>query len=323
MKKRILIVEDETMIAKDIESKLRNLEYEPLPIVRSGEEAVEKAGKLRPDLILMDIILNEKMDGIEAAGQIMAHFDIPVIYLTAYADDKLLERAKITEPFGYMIKPFHERELQSTIEMAIYKHKSELKLLKGMEDMIDVLASTLELRDPYTAGHQKRVASLTAAVARQMGYSKDELKGIYLAALIHDIGKIQVPAEILVKPGRLSENEFALIKIHPQAGYDILKNVKIPWPIADIIYQHHERLDGSGYPRGLKGDEIMPQARIIGVADVVEAMSSHRPYRPALGIEKALNEIENNKATLYDPDVVDVCLKLFREKGFKFSKDQT
>jgi len=319
MKKRILVVEDETMIAKDIESKLRNLGYESLPIVRSGEEAVEKAEKLRPDLILMDIILEGKMDGITAADQIRIQFNIPVVYLTAYADDGILDRAKITEPFGYMIKPFGERDLHSTIEMAIYKHKSTEKLLKSMESSINALAMALEMRDPYTAGHQRHVAELAEAIAREMNRSDDEIKGIYFTALIHDVGKIHVPAEILSKPGELSKTEFEIIKLHSQAGYDILKKIDFPWPIAEIAYQHHERLDGSGYPRGLKGEKILPQARIIAVADAVEAMLSHRPYRAALGVEKALEEIENDRTTLYDPEVVDACLKLFREKGFKFS----
>ncbi|RZB30778.1 MAG: hypothetical protein SRB1_03058 [Desulfobacteraceae bacterium Eth-SRB1] len=318
MKKRILIVEDETMIAKDIESKLRNLGYEPLPIVRSGEEAVEKAGKLMPDLILMDIILDETMDGIEAAGQIKTRFNIPVVYLTAYSDDSILERAKITEPFGYMIKPLVERDLYSTIEMALYKHKSTERLLKSMESTIDALAMTLEMRDPYTAGHQRRVAQLAKAIAQEMNCSDNEIKGIHFAAFIHDIGKIHVPAEILSKPAELTKAEFEMIKLHPQSGYDILKNIDFPWPLADIVLQHHERMNGSGYPQGLSGENICMEARILAVADTVEAMSAHRPYRAARGIEEALSEIEKNRAILYDPDVVDACLRLFAEKGFKF-----
>ncbi|MBW2596031.1 MAG: HD-GYP domain-containing protein [Deltaproteobacteria bacterium] len=218
-----------------------------------------------------------------------------------------------------MIKPFGERDLHSTIEMAIYKHKSTEKLLKSMESSINALAMALEMRDPYTAGHQRHVAELAEAIAREMNRSDDEIKGIYFTALIHDVGKIHVPAEILSKPGELSKTEFEIIKLHSQAGYDILKKIDFPWPIAEIAYQHHERLDGSGYPRGLKGEKILPQARIIAVADAVEAMLSHRPYRAALGVEKALEEIENDRTTLYDPEVVDACLKLFREKGFKFS----
>jgi len=316
--RKILVVEDETIIARDLQSKLEGLGYSVSAVVPSGEEAVEKTGELMPDLVLMDIVLEGDMDGIEAAGLIKNRFNIPVIYLTAYADDNTLGRAKVTEPFGYMIKPFQERELRSIIEMAIYKHESAGKLLKGMEDMIDVLSYVMEMRDPYTAGHQRRVAELAEAIAREINCSDNEIRGIRLTALVHDIGKIQVPTEILVKPGRLTGNEFEMIKTHSQVGYDLLKSVPFPWPIAETILQHHERMDGSGYPGGIKGKEIQMEARIIGVADVVEAMASHRPYRAALGIEEALNEIENNRTALYDPDVVDACLKLFREKRFKF-----
>ncbi len=291
MKKRILIVEDEVIIARDVENKLKGLGYDTLPIISSGEEAIAMAGECSPDLILMDIVLNGDMDGIEATDCISKRFDIPVVYLTAYADDKTLERAKVTDPFGYMIKPFSEKELHSAVEMAIYKHKSTEKLLESMAGTINALATALEMRDPYTAGHQRRVGELAEAIAREMSYSGDEIRGIHLAALIHDIGKIYVPSEILSKPVELTDNEFNIIKTHPRIGYDILKKIEFPWPIAEIVYQHHERLDGSGYPRELKEDKIIFQARILAVADVVEAMTSRRPYRQALGIGTGLVEI--------------------------------
>jgi len=192
------------------------------------------------------------------------------------------------------------------------------KLQKTIEVSISAISLITEARDAYTAGHQRRVAKLAVALAKEMGFPKDKIEGIKIAALIHDVGKINLPAEILSKPGKLSEVEFNLIKNHSQIGYDILKKVDFLWPIAEIVFQHHEKINGSGYPRGLKGDEILLEAKIICVADVVEAMSSHRPYRPALGIGKALEEISQNKGILYDPEVVDVCLKLFKEKGFKF-----
>jgi len=192
------------------------------------------------------------------------------------------------------------------------------KLQKTMEDSIEAISLVTEARDAYTAGHQRRVTKLAVAVAKDMGFPQDKIEGIKIAALIHDVGKINLPAEILSKPGKLSEIEFNLIKNHSQIGYDILKKIDFLWPIAEIVLQHHEKINGSGYPRGLKGDEILLEARIICVADVVEAMSSHRPYRPALGIDAALNEINKNKGILYDPEVVDVCLRLFKEKGFKF-----
>ncbi len=180
------------------------------------------------------------------------------------------------------------------------------------------MSLTVESRDPYTAGHQRRVAGLATAVAEEMSLSRDRIEGIRMAGMIHDIGKISIPAGILSKPGRITEYEFGMIKSHPQVGYDILKQIEFPWPVAQMVYQHHERIDGSGYPQGISGEEILLQAKILGVADVVEAMASHRPYRPALGIEKALEEISQNKGLLYDPDVVYACLKLFKEKRFEF-----
>ncbi len=191
-----------------------------------------------------------------------------------------------------------------------------LILQQSLEQSIQTIAATVEARDPYTAGHQQRVGKLATAIARELGLPDEQINGIHLAAIIHDLGKIQVPAEILSKPGKITDIEYQLIKQHPQAGYDILKDVKFPWPIADIVLQHHERLDGSGYPQGLKGDAILLEARIIAVADVVEAMSSHRPYRPGLGIDIALDEIIRMRGTYFDPQVVDACVALFREKGY-------
>ena len=182
------------------------------------------------------------------------------------------------------------------------------------------MVSAVEARDPYTAGHQLRSADLARAIATEMGLPPKKIEGIRMAGSIHDIGKLSIPAEILSKPTKLSEIEFSLIKEHVRRGFEMLKDVESPWPMAEIVYQHHERMDGSGYPRNLKGEEILVEARILAVADVVEAMASHRPYRPGLGIDVTLNEIEKNRGTLYDADAVDACLRLFREKGFKLGE---
>jgi PAS domain S-box-containing protein len=192
------------------------------------------------------------------------------------------------------------------------------KLQKALEGTVHTLVTTIELRDPYTAGHQRRVAQLACAITEEMGLSEEQIEGIRMAALIHDMGKITVPAEILSKPGQLSDIEYGLIKMHPKIGYDVLKEMDFPWPLAQIVLQHHERLDGSGYPQGLSGEKIMLEARILAVADVVEAMASHRPYRPPRGLDKALEEVSQNRDVLYDAEVVDICLKLFTEKGFEF-----
>ncbi|RLB08274.1 MAG: hypothetical protein DRG50_00270 [Deltaproteobacteria bacterium] len=197
--------------------------------------------------------------------------------------------------------------------------QSSEKLQRAMDGIIRAMALTTEIRDPYTAGHQQRVANLACAIAKEMGLPENKIRAIHTAAVIHDIGKIYIPAEILSKPGQLTEIELSLFKAHPQIGYDILKTIEFPWPVAQIVLQHHERMDGSGYPRGLSGEEILLEARILGIADIVEAMASHRPYRPAFGIEKALKEISEEKGILYDPEVVDACLRLFREKKFTFN----
>ncbi|MCU0847711.1 MAG: response regulator [Spirochaetes bacterium] len=194
--------------------------------------------------------------------------------------------------------------------------ESFAQLRKAMGGIIQAMAHTIETRDPYTAGHQRRVSDLAREIASRMQLQKNVIESIRLAGVIHDIGKISVPAEILSMPRTLTDLEFNLIKIHPQIGYDILKPIEFPWPIAEIVYQHHERIDGSGYPAGLRGEDIMIEARILAVADVVEAMASHRPYRAALGIEKALNEISANRGKYYDENVTDVCLDLFRNRGY-------
>jgi PAS domain S-box-containing protein/putative nucleotidyltransferase with HDIG domain len=209
-------------------------------------------------------------------------------------------------------------DISDRIKAAKEIQKSLDRWRKALEGIIHAMALTLEMRDPYTAGHQQRVASLVTAIGRKMGFSDEQIQGVRLAAMIHDIGKISVPAEILSKPGVITEIEFHLIKTHAKVGYDILKGIEFPWPIAQMVFQHHERIDGQGYPQGLSDKEILLEAKILGVADVVEAMASHRPYRPSLGIKRALDEISSNRGVLYDPQVVDACLSIFEEDGFKF-----
>jgi len=196
--------------------------------------------------------------------------------------------------------------------------ESMLRLRNNLSGTIHAMAMTVETRDPYTAGHQKRTADIARGIAQEMGLSRKQVDGIRMAGVIHDLGKISIPAEILSKPGKICQPEYSLIKFHPQTGYDILKGIDFRWPVAEIVRQHHERMDGSGYPYGLTGDKILLEARIIGVADVIEAMSSHRPYRPALGVNSAFHEIRQNKGKLYDPNVVDATVRLFARRDFRF-----
>ncbi len=433
---RLLIVEDEAIVAKDIENMTRGLDYEVVGVVANAEAAVLRAEVEKPDLVLMDIVLRGNLDGIRAAEIIWNRLQIPIVYITAYADKNTLSRAKLSEPFGYILKPFNERELQTVVEMAYYKSRIDTQLrereawlsailknigdgviatdnsghitfmnpmaekltgwslnearLKKMEEVfsfkdrdtvegegllhtdevllvardgtrfpvehartaigggqvlvfrdiservkaerevregwsrlkealegtIQAFAMTIEIRDPYTAGHQRRVAQLAEAIARELRLSSEVAEGLRVMGNIHDIGKIYVPAEILSKPGQISSIEYVIIQSHPQVGFDILQNIRFPWPVAQVVLQHHERLDGSGYPNGLPGKDILLEARILSVADVVEAMSSHRPYRPGGSLELALKEIEQNKDILYDGQAAEACLRLFKEKNF-------
>jgi len=197
-------------------------------------------------------------------------------------------------------------------------HRTLIKLRKTIESTIQAMAVIVETRDPYTSGHQEQVSRIALAIGQEMGITDDRLQGLRLAALIHDIGKIYIPAEILSKPGELSEMEFEMMKMHPQVGFNILKTIESPYPLAQIVIQHHERLNGSGYPLGLSEKDILLEARILGVADVVDATACHRPYRAALGVDQAMGEILKNSGFLYDPVVVNTCIRLFKERGFPF-----
>ncbi len=256
--------------------------------------------------------------------------------VTAIDDPDIAETVLDVGIYGYMIKPFNANEVIINIRNSLRRRELEIAdqtYRRNLEQMVEertaelqetlkgtifALTMTVEYRDPYTSGHQQRVSDLATAIAKEMGFPEDKIMGIRMAGVLHDIGKIAIPVEILSKPGRLSKTEFELIKNHPQVGYDILNSIKFPWPISQIILQHHERIDGSGYPNGLLGKEILIEAKILGAADVVEAMASHRPYRPALGIDKALEEISINKGKFYDTEVVNACLRVFKDEKFKF-----
>lgn len=463
---KILVVEDEPVIGLDIGRRLETLGYQPCPIAASAQEALEFAALHKPDLALMDIVLSSadglkdqgrngrNLDGIDAAAVLRAEMRIPVVYMTSHSEENVLRRAQSTDPFGYLLKPFDDRELRVCIEMALYKFATDRKLLENerklatmlcsigdavvgasdqgviqffnpmaekltgwsaadivgkpfmqvirildprtrlplldmerllsdpngrlpysdsgllldrhgaelpidlsatsyqaqgddffgvalvfrdvterrkteealkqsvcnlrrtLEETVTALAVTAEKRDPYTAGHQQRVAKLASAIAEKLGLEADRVDGLRVASLLHDIGKIYVPAEILAKPALLTSLEMELMKTHSEVGHEILKSVSFPWPVAEMVLQHHERLDGGGYPCGLRGEDIMFEARILMVADVVEAMSSHRPYRAALGRKLALEEISLNSGRRYDKRVVDACVALFCQDDF-------
>jgi putative two-component system response regulator len=277
------------------------------------------------------------MDGFEVCRQMKQELslrDVPVIFVSALSETA--EKLKGFEIGGvdYVTKPFQREELLARVRTHLELHylqhnleemveertqsltESEQRLKANLLESVSAVAAMVELRDPYTAGHQQRVAQIADAIARELDLPEEMIEGINIAGVVHDVGKISVPTEILSKPGKLNDPEFSLIKQHPELGYEILKEIDFPWPIAQTIREHHERQDGSGYPLGLSGDDICMQARILAVADIIEAMASHRPYRPGLGIENALQEIESHRGTSLDADVVDAALRLFREKGY-------
>jgi PAS domain S-box-containing protein/putative nucleotidyltransferase with HDIG domain len=242
------------------------------------------------------------------------HKDGRVVYLEASGAPMLDSQGKLIGYRGI------NRDITERKEVEKERRANAKKLEKTLLQTIEAIAATLEARDPYTAGHQRQVAALVRAIATEMGLSELKISGLYLAALIHDLGKISVPAEILNKPGKLNPIELELIKEHAQTGYDILKDIMFPSPIAEMVLQHHERLDGSGYPQHLKDGQILLESKMLAVADVVEAMTFYRPYRPGLGLEAALQEITDNRGILYDAQVVDTCIALFREKRFSFER---
>ena len=249
-------------------------------------------------------------------GEVFGALTVYADEVNAFTPDEVSLLEEMANDLAFGVRTLHTRQER---DLALQQSQQHLEQLQdSLEDTVRAIANIIEIRDPYTAGHQSRVADLAVAIAKQMGLSDEQVHGIHLAGVVHDLGKIQVPAEILSKPGKISDIEHSFIKTHAQAGYDILKDIDFPWPIAQMVLQHHERLDGSGYPQGLKGEAILLEARILSVADVVEAMSSHRPYRVGLGIEAALEEITRQRGTHFDPQAVDACLALFREQGYSF-----
>jgi putative nucleotidyltransferase with HDIG domain len=335
---RILIVDDEKPVGQLLKQVLEKAGY-VCTYAANAEEAYQHLEAQEFELVLSDIVMPGE-SGLELIRNVLSgHPETAAVMVTGQDDPVIAEVALEIGVYDYITKPFEKNEVLVAVANALRRRKLDIEnkvnrehleeIIAGqttalqesmgqwhrsIEGSIRAIALTVEMRDPYTAGHQERVALLASAIAGEMGLPKDRIEGIRIAGIIHDIGKIAVPAEILAKPGRLTEYEFGLIKTHPQMGYEILKQIEFPWPIAQIVLQHHERMDGSGYPQGLMGKDILLEAKILGLADVVEAMASHRPYRPALGLDKALEEIIKHKGILYDSAAIEACVKLIREK---------
>lgn len=315
--RRLLVVDDEESYRNLIKTICHRLGI-ACEVAADAQEALEKLRSNAFDLVLSDIRMGGK-DGLALMREAQKEFPhLDFIIMTGYAPDYSYSDIIAAGATDFIAKPFQVSELEAKLDR-ITREKLVLRQLQTtLMEAIEALTSALEMRDPYTAGHQRRVAQLALAIAAEMGFAEPTLTAVRMAGLVHDIGKISVPSQILAKPSQLKETEMSLIREHVEAGYEILKKVHFPWPIARIVHQHHERLDGSGYPRHLSGDEILLEAKILAVADVVEAMSSHRPYRAAIGRTAALEEIEKNQGRFYDQCTVQACLRLFREKHYSF-----
>ena len=327
-KAKILVVEDESITARDLELTLLELGYDVVAKVPTGEEAILQAEATKPDLVLMDIILAGEMNGIEAAQQINERFDIPVVYLTAHADEGTLSRAKITGPYGYIVKPFNEVNLHSNIEMALYKGSMERRLKesyrlqkKGLYGIIHIVSELIKAHDSFLFMHQEKVTHLARAIAKQMALTPSQIEAVELGAWIHGLGLLNVSADILAWQGRQADTRLLLYREYPRIGYNLLKNIEFPWPIAQIILQHRELLDGSGFPSGLKGDDIILEARIVGLAYAVVKMIAN-PYknsRSTMTVDDMLAKINAGRGTLYDAKAVDACVKLFEKDGYQLT----
>jgi len=338
-----LILEDNPADAELIERALRGDDLLfTARTVDTEKSFLDALAEFTPDIVLADYSLSG-YNGLAALEAVRAfHPDVPVIIVSGMlGEDRAVETIKwgatdfilkdrldrIVPSVRRALREVADRRLRVRAEELLRDSEEHLRaelaikidqLQRTLDSVVRTIELLAEVRDPYTAGHQRRVAHLACGIARKMGCNESMVSGIRIMASIHDIGKTAVPSDILSKPSALNENEFAIVKTHPQVAYKILKGLEFPWPVAEAIYQHHERIDGSGYPQGLRGEEMLLESRILAVADVVEAMDSHRPYRPALGLDRALEEIIGKKGILYDASVVDACLCLVDDKNFRF-----
>ena len=326
----ILVVDDEKDIRDILQRTIIAAGYD-CSIAENVEDALKVLEEKNVDVAITDIVM-PGLDGIELTGIVKKKYDADVIVMTGFVEDYKYEEIVDKGASDLIQKPINNKEVLVRLKRVVKERavlaerdqaeeelrKSYKKLRNVLEKTVGALTSALEKRDPYTAGHQQRVSKLACAIAKKMSLSDERIEGIRIAGLLHDIGKISVPTDVLNKPGKLSKHEFGLIKDHSEVGYDIMKDIEFSQPIAQIILQHHERMNGSGYPQGISGKNIILEARVLAVADIVESMVSHRPYRPALGIDMAFENISQNSGALYDSEVVDMCMKLFNENKFTF-----
>jgi putative two-component system response regulator len=338
---KILIVDDEAPVGWLLRRLLEREGYSCCSAA-SGREARQYLEEQDFDLVLCDVNMPGE-SGLDLARFILGGKpDTAVLMVTGVDDPEVGKSVLELGAYGYVVKPFKGGELllnihnvlrRRALEIENRAHRENLERLvakrtvalrtalekwqRATRGIVESMALAVEARDPYTAGHQKNVAKVACGIAEKLGFSRHRIEGVRMAALIHDLGKISIPAEILSKPSRLSDIEFSIIKEHPKVGYKILKDIDFPWPLAEMVYQHHERINGSGYPRGLSGEKLLEEAKILGVSDVVEAMASDRPYRPAVGMDAAVEEISKNSGVIYDSRVVEAFILFLKENAYR------
>ena len=330
LKTRILLVDDEVTLRNFLKEGLENFGFECM-VASDGLEALGIMEQSPCEIIVTDISMPH-MDGIELTEKVKARYDVDVIVMTGLMEEYTYNKIMGMGASDFLEKPVSIQELVLRLRRVFReraniqnRNRAERELRESVErlrvvieSIVEAMTLAIEKRDPYTSGHQRRVASLAGAVAGEMELPRDQIDGIRIAAMLHDIGKISIPGEILGKPGILTGPEMAMIREHPRTGYDILKGIEFPWPVSQMVLQHHERIDGSGYPQGLSDKEINLGAKILMVADTFEAMVSHRPYRASRGSGKAIQELSEKRGILYAPVVVDACLKVVTSKDFSF-----
>ncbi len=346
---QIMIVEDNPVDAICVQRCIENMGFSVISQVVSGEQAIMALESIHPDLIIMDIMLQGDMDGIDVAERISSGFYIPVIYLTGRSDDCIFDRAKKTDPVGFVVKPFKKCELQRLIALGLYRYRkahqligehrqiTKLPLMAGYDldkiirkrvesllreerrkqktlwEIVTFLVSVVERKDPYASQHQEETCFLSCYIAEEMGLEGEQIDVICMAAMLHNIGMVNMDDELFRKNGIFSDKDVELMRTHSQHGYDLLCKFELPDRVPEIVLQHHEKIDGSGYPAGLSGNNIMLEARIIAVADALEAMTSVRSYRRAYSIHDAFDELSKESGILYDPEVIDACRRVFFE----------
>ena len=336
--KKQVVIADKDLNGHYIELSKKLESIYMVKYIKDGLSVIHYASKNMPDIILLSSVLSG-LNGFEVSVRLKANpvtRSIPIIFISKeYNEDDMIQafesgavdyisRIQNHEELIARIKThlvIKEKKDELSIRNILLEHKvyeETIKLNEVLDASIWAIVQTIESRDPYTAGHQQRVSKLAVEIAKKLNLGKDHIFSLSYAGMLHDLGKIRIPDSVLNRPGKLLAVEYSMLKIHPEVGYDILKKIPAPWPLAKIVLEHHERLDGSGYPNGLMDSNILLESKILSVADVTEAMSSHRPYRPALGIDEALKELKKNRGILYDKGVVDACFELFVKDNYKF-----